>query len=151
MARNRELTELRTRELLSDVLQRTSGEALRVFSVEEWFTHFVEQKRKSRSDKTALLYKQMMNEFLEFLGPRARRNIAGIGSRDIAAFRDHRAAKGLAPATLNTDITILSAVFNAAQRQGHIGINPCGAIEALRERSVHKSTFTPEQVSELCV
>jgi len=149
LAKDRELTELRTRELLSDVLQRTSGEALHVFTVEEWFDHFVAQKRKSRSDKTGLRHEQMMNEFVAFLGPRARRNIAAISSRDIAAFRDQRQARGLAPSTLNTDITVLSAAFNAAARQGHITINPCGAIEPLRERTVHKSTFTPEQVSAL--
>jgi hypothetical protein len=68
LAKDRELTELRTRELLSDVLQRTSGEALHVFTVEEWFDHFVAQKRKSRSDKTALRHEQMMNEFVAFLG-----------------------------------------------------------------------------------
>ena len=53
LARNRELTETRTRELLSDVLSRTSGQALRVFTVEEWFDHFVEAKAKSRSEATA--------------------------------------------------------------------------------------------------
>ena len=149
MARNRELTELRTRELLSDVLQRTSGEALHVFTLQEWFTHFVAQKQKSRSDKTALRHEQMMNEFVEFLGPKARRNIAAISSRDIAAFRDHRQSMGLAASTLNTDMTVISAAFNAAQRQGHIGVNPCGAIEALKNRTAHKATFTPEQVSAL--
>ena len=147
IARNRELTELRTRELLSDVLQRTSGEALHVFTLEQWLNHFVEQKRKSRSDKTALRHEQMMNEFVAFLGAKAKRNIAAITSRDIAAFRDARTAQGLAPSTLNTDITVISAAFNAAQRQGHISVNPCGAIETLKDRTVHKATFTPEQVS----
>jgi integrase len=91
----------------------------------------------------------MMNEFVEFLGPKARRNIAAISSRDIAAFRDHRQSMGLAPSTLNTDMTVISAAFNAAQRQGHIGVNPCGAIEALKNRTAHKAIFTPEQVSAL--
>jgi site-specific recombinase XerD len=91
----------------------------------------------------------MMNEFDAFLGAKAKRNIAAITSRDIAAFRDSRAAQGLAPSTLNTDMTVISAAFNAAQRQGHIGVNPCGAIEALKNRTAHKATFTPEQVSAL--
>jgi integrase len=149
MARNRELTEVRARELLSDVLQRVSGESLHVFTVEVWFDHFVKQKQKSRADKTALRHEQMMKEFVEFLGPRARLNIAAINSKDIAGFRDARQRRGLAPSTLNTDMTVLSAAFNAALRQGHISVNPCGAIEPLKVKAVHKSTFTPEQVTAL--
>jgi hypothetical protein len=67
----------------------------------------------------------------------------------IAAFRDHRQRRGLAASTLNTDMTVLSAAFNAARRQGHIRVNPCEAIESLKERTAHKSTFTPEQVTAL--
>jgi hypothetical protein len=149
IARDRALTEVRARELLSDVLQRVSGESLHVFTLAEWFDHFVKQKQKSRADKTALRHEQMMKEFVEFLGARAQRNIAAISSKDIAAFRDHRQRLGLAPSTLNTDMTVLSAAFNAALRQGHISVNPCGAIEPLKERTAHKSTFTPEQVTAL--
>src|SRR5512132_4204676 len=50
-ARRQTLTEARTRELLSEVLQSVNGEGLRVFTVEQWFSHFVKQKRKSRSIK----------------------------------------------------------------------------------------------------
>ena len=149
MAKDRALTEVRTRELLSDVLQRVSGESLHVFTVEQWFDHFVKQKQKSRADKTALRHEQMMKEFVEFLDHRARLNIAAISSKDIAEFRDHRQSRGFAPSTLNTDMTVLSAAFNAALRQGHITVNPCGAIEPLKDKTVHKSTFTPEQVTAL--
>src|SRR5205814_2605638 len=82
IARDRALTEVRARELLSDVLQRVSGERLHVFTLAEWFDHFVKQKQKSRADKTALRHEQMMKEFVQFLGARAQRNIAAIGSKD---------------------------------------------------------------------
>jgi integrase len=149
LARNRELTETRTRELLSDVLSRTSGQALRVFTVEEWFTHFVAQKKKSRSDATGKRHEQMMREFLAFLGPRAKLNIAAISSRDIAGFREGRIALGLAPATVNVDVAILSSGFNAALRQGHITVNPCLAIERLKNTPGRKGVFSPEQVAAL--
>jgi integrase len=149
MAAERTLTAVRTRQLLSEVLQRVSGEKLRVFSVREWFEQFTKKKRKSRSQKTALRYDQMMNEFVTFLGPRADLNIAAITEKDILDFRDHREAKGLAPVTLNLDITVLSAAFNAALRQKYIGVNPCADIEPLKGKATHKKTFTPEQVSAL--
>jgi len=149
MASERTLTAVRTRELLSEVLQRVSGEKLRVFSVREWFEQFTKQKRKSRSQKTALRYDQMMNEFVTFLGPRADLNVAAVTQKDILDFRDQRKAKGLAQVTLNLDITVLSAAFNAALRQGHIRVNPCADIEDLKDKATHKKTFSPKQVSAL--
>jgi integrase len=149
MAAERTLTAVRTRELLSEVLQRVSGEKLRVFTVRQWLEQFAKQKRKSRSHKTALRYDQMMNEFVEFLGSRADLNIAAITEKDILDFREQREAKGLAPVTLNLDITVLSAAFNAALRQGHLSVNPCTGVEPLKDKATHKKTFSPEQVSAL--
>src|SRR5207249_437588 len=87
-ARRGALTEVRARDLLSEILQSVNGEGLRMFTVEQWFEHFVAQKRKSRANKTALRHEQMMREFLSFLGARSRINIAAITSKDIADFRD---------------------------------------------------------------
>jgi integrase len=148
-AKKRTLTEVRTRELLNEVLQRVNGEGLRVFTVRQWFDHVAKQKRKSKSEKTALRHEQMHEEFLAFLGPRADLNIAAITSKDVLDFRDEREAKGLAPATVNLDITVLSAAFNAALRQGHVSVNPCAAIEPLKDKAQHKKVFMPEQVSAL--
>jgi integrase len=91
----------------------------------------------------------MMREFIEFLGSRAKLNIAAITSRDIAEFRDKRQALGLAPSTLNVGLQAISAAFNAAHKQGHISVNPCLAIEKLRDKPQRKAVFSPEQVSAL--
>lgn len=143
------LTEIRTRELLSEVLQRVNGDGLRVFTVRQWFDNIAKQKRKSKSEKTALRHEQMHQEFLAFLGPRADQNIAAITAKDILDFREQREAKGLSPATVNLDVTVLSAAFNAALKQGHVSVNPCAGIEPLKDKAVHKKVFSPEQVSSL--
>jgi integrase len=148
-ARRGALTEARTRELLSEVLQSVNGEGLHVFTVEQWFDHFVNQKKKSRAAATGKRHEQTMREFMAFLGHRAKLNIAAITSRDIASFRYHRHALGLAPATVNIDVAILSAAFNAALRQGHVTVNPCLAIESLKNKPQRKGVFSPEQVAAL--
>jgi integrase len=149
-ARRGVLTEARTRELLSEILASVNdGEGLRVFTVERWFDHFVKGKRKSRADKTARRHEQMMEEFIEFLGPRAKLNIAAVTSKDISDFRDRRHSLGLAPATVNLDITIISSAFNAAWKQGHVSVNPCAAVEPLKDKAHRKHVFIPEQVSAL--
>jgi len=48
MAAERTLTSVRACDLLNDVLQRVSGEGLRVFTVKEWFDHFAKQKNANR-------------------------------------------------------------------------------------------------------
>ncbi len=149
LARSRSLTEVRTREILSEVLERVTGEGLRVFTVRQWLQHFVKQKRKSRAFKTAARHEQMSDGFVRFLGRRADLNIAAITSKDISDFRDSREGQGLAPATVNLDITILSSAFKAAQKQGHISVNPCAAVEPLTDTTERKDTFTPEQVAAL--
>jgi integrase len=149
-ARENRLTEGRARQLLGELLEGLNGETLPVYTLEQWLEHFVKQKQKSRADKTALRHEQVKKEFVEFLGPRARLNIAAITSKDIADFRDKREAQGLAPSTLNGDIAILSAAFNGALRQGHITVNPCLAIEPVKDKaSARKATFTPAQVTAL--
>jgi hypothetical protein len=149
-ARQHRLTEGRARQLLGELLEGLNGESLPVYTLEKWLEHFVKQKQKSRADKTALRYEQVKKDFVEFLGSRARLNIAAVSSKDIADFRDKREAQGLAPSTLNGDITILSAAFNGALRQGHISVNPCAAIEPVRDKvTARKDTFTPKQVTAL--
>jgi len=148
-ARRGKLTEARTRELLSEVLESVNGEGLRIFTAKEWFEHFVKGKAKSRKEKTVARHEQMMRQFLEFLGPRANLNIAAITSKDVMSFRDYRESLGLAPATVNLDLTILSAAFNAAWKQGHVSVNPCAAIEPLKDKAKRKDVFTPEQVTAL--
>src|SRR5215472_595905 len=63
MARSGTLTEARARELVGEVLQRTSGESLSYFTVEEWFRHWLEAKVEVKAGRTGERYKQIVKEF----------------------------------------------------------------------------------------
>jgi integrase len=149
LAREKTLTEARTRELLSEILQSVNGEGLRVFTVAQWFDHFVKQKQKSCASQTSKRHEQMMKELIAFLGHKAHLNIAAISSKDVADFRSHRELLGLAPSTLNVDLKFLASAFNAALKQGHISVNPCAGVERMKDKQVRKAVFTPEQVTAL--
>jgi integrase len=148
-ARGLTLTEARAREVISELMQSVGGERLTVFTIDQWFDHFVKGKKKSKSDATGKRHEQMRREFLAYLGPRKRLNIAAISSKDIAEFREGRIALGLAPATVNVDVAILSSAFNAALKQGHVSVNPCAAIERLKNKPQRKGVFSKEQVAAL--
>ena len=73
-ARQLRLTEARAREVISELMRSVGGESLTVFTVEQWFGHFVNQKKKSRAAATGKRHAQTMRDFVEFLGPKARLN-----------------------------------------------------------------------------
>ena len=75
-ARQMRLTEARAREVMSELMQSIGGEGLRVFTVRQWFEHFVGGKMDSKAAKTGVRHEQIKREFLKFLGPRADLNIA---------------------------------------------------------------------------
>ena len=153
MAKQGTFTEARARELVGEVLQRTSGETLSFFTVEQWFQHWVQGKVESKAERTGERYSQIAAEFLEFLAGRAKINIAAITSKDILAFRKMRSAKGLAASTVNLDVTIIGGAFNAAKDQGYISLSPCSGVEPLPEtianQSLEKATFAPEHIRAL--
>ena len=150
MARNGTLTEARTRELLSEVLQRTSGESVAHFTAEQWLRQWLDGKHEAKAEGTGTRYEQICREFIESLGGRAKLNITAIGPQDIQAFRRKRMSKGLAPSTVNLDIGIIGAAFNAAKRLGYIPMNPCAAVEALPDdEKTEKDVFTGEHVRAL--
>jgi integrase len=149
MARHGTLTEVRARELVGDILQRTSGETLSYFTTEQWFQHWMDGKKDSKSGRTAERYQQVCDEFVEYLQGRAKLNIAAITPKDVLDFRRARSAKGLAASTTNLDIKIVGAAFNAAKRQGYIPTNPCTAVESLPFKKPEKHVFTREHVRSL--
>lgn len=150
LARQGVLTEARARELVGEVVQRTSGESLQYFTVEQWFGHWIEGKTDSKAVRTGERYQQIADEFIGFLGGRAKLNIAAITPKDILAFRKMRRSKGLAPSTVNLDIKIIGGAFNAAKRQGYIPTNPCTAIEALPDDDkTEKEVFSAKHVRAL--
>ena len=83
------------------------------------------------------------------LGNRAKLSLAHITPKDLRGYRDAELAAGKSPKTANLSVKVVSAAFNAAQRQGYITSNPCTALENLAEETAERSTFTAKQVVEL--
>jgi len=153
LARARTLTEERARELISEIVESVHGEGLRSFSTRAWFEHFVKIKADSQDSKTVAKYEQIKKLFLDFLGDKADLNIVAVSSADVRGFRDQRKANGVTATTLNDNLTILSAYFNAAWRDHVISNNPCTAVEAVKDELTpakrQKQPFTIAQVGAL--
>src|SRR6266699_3738529 len=99
MAAHGTLTETRARELIGEVLERTSGDSLPFYTAEGWLRDWLRGKQISKSEGTHVKYSHTVENFLEHLGSRAKINIAAIRAKDIATFRDSEIASGKNPNT----------------------------------------------------
>lgn len=155
MARHGTLTEGRARELIGEILERTSGDSLPFYTAEAWLREWLRGKAISKSPSTHVKYSHTVESFLVHLGSRAQKNVAAIGPKEIASFRDAQINSGKHPNTVRYLIKQLRIPFNVARRQGIITHNPAEAVElptrAKNENGgeATRDVFTPNQVEAL--
>ncbi len=155
MAARGVLTETRARELIGEVLERTTGDTLPFYTVEAWLHNWLHGKEVSKSKNTHVKYSQTIESFLAQIGGRAKLNISAISTKDIVAYRDDQLASGKNPNTVRYLVKQLRIPFNAARRQGIITHNPAESVELptpskmMDDREVSRDAFTPEQVGAL--
>jgi integrase len=149
--RNGALTEAACRKVLGEILERATGETLHFKSCREWLVEWVAGKQGATAAITFGRYRQVIADFLEHLGNRAEQPLGAVSPRDVRSFRDALAKGGRSPVTCNQVVRkVLSAPFGAALRLGYITMNPCAAVESLRdENEGGRETFTAEQVRAL--
>lgn len=144
------LTEDRARVLISEILEQTTGEPLRYYTVQEWLREWLKGKLKSTSEGTYTKYEKTTEGFLASLEGRAKRGLAHVAPRDIRRFRDAEQDRGLHPSTCNDVVKHLRGAFNDARRQGLITTNPAEAVEMLpKDTDSSKRPFNIEQVTAL--
>ena len=144
------LTEARAHELISEIVEQTSGEPLRNYSAEDWLTDWLQGKKSAKTESTFLKYANAVKGFLTSLGPRAKLNVNQIAPRDVHRFRQGEVDAGKHPSTCNDHVKIVRMAFTAARRQGLITHNPAEAVEMLPVDSEPvKEPFSIEQIKAL--
>jgi integrase len=145
-----ELTKDRLTELFNETLKRLGETPIERINIGDWLSDWLASKEHV-APNTRLAYKQVVREFLAYLGPRgATRRLESISEKDIRGFTAQLRAEGRSPCTVNKLVRkYLSCPFTKAQRLGKIRFNPVIATEAEKFESARRDTFTPEQVVRL--
>lgn len=143
------LTEAKCLEILSGMLERTTGAGIRHTPTRGYIDSWLDGKKAAKSEGTAERYENTVKLFLKFLGTRADRPLAAITAGDIQGFVNQRVKDGSAPKTVVVDAKTLNNVFNLARRQGLIPTNPVEAVELPTIESSERDVFTPAQVKLL--
>lgn len=150
LGRERVLTESVCREIISGILERTTGERLRQSTLREFCTEWLRGKTNSRQDGTSTRYGASVERFCRVLEKKADLPIAAITPHDCQRFFDYLVEDKLAPATLVVEMKTISSVFNHARRLGLIATNPATAVQLPeRIKQVKRQTFTSPQVQML--
>lgn len=148
-AKSGTLTEQAAKKIISEILERTTGEPLHNYRVRDWLAHWLELKEHVRAGKTMDRYRQVIRDFVESLGHRANLALAHITPKDVLAYRDSIIKANKTARTANLSVKVVSAALNAAFRQGYIASNPATAVESLPVKSAERGTFTAAQMSKL--
>ncbi len=150
-ARQGELTQTAVLKTLSEMSERTTGEAIQVQSVSDFFEEWLESKATvGKAPTTVARYRPVLRGFLDFIGKhRAQGGIKAVVPTEIERFRDHQIKLGKSATTANHAVRVLKAVFNTARRRGLALSNPAEAVELLQADAEEKNTFSREQVAAL--
>jgi integrase len=144
------LTEARAHELISEIVEQTTGEPLRNYTAEEWLQDWLKGKQAAKSESTFINYASAVNGFLKSLGLRAKLNVNQIAPRDVHRYRQGEIEAGKHPSTCNGNVKIVRMAFTSARKQGYITHNPAEAVEMLPQDSEPaKQPFSLEQVKAL--
>ncbi len=149
------LTETRARELIGEILERTTGDTVQFYTIEAWLRDWLKGKEVAKSKGTHVKYTHTVDSFLECLGKRSKLNIAAITPKDVLNFRDSQIASGKHPNTVRYLMKQLRIPFNLARRQGIITHNPAEAVElppaakGENGEETSREVFTIQQVKAL--
>lgn len=149
LARKGEIVEGQLRKLLSDILEKVTGDRIRNASVEVFLKEWIGGKEATKAAGTVVRYQKTIRLFKLHLGEKVKRPLSSITPRDIQGFLDSRLKAGAAPSTAIVDIKTLNTAFNLARRQGLIQSNPVEAIELPSAESSTRDVFTPGQLQAL--
>lgn len=152
LASEERLTEQRARELIVEIVERTSGTRMDFYSIRAWLTDWIEGKKVSKAAGTSLRYEQAVTGFLAYLGDRAAKNLEILRTKDIQAFYKAERKTGKSVQTVALEVKVIKSALRAATRQGFLKANPAEAFEFPAEAeagAVEREIFAPAEVAAL--
>lgn len=168
-----ELSEARGRLLLSRLVEVSTGEALKFYTVRSWAEDWLSSKSETKP-ATQKRYKSSVDLFLAYFGTKTEERLESITKAELRKFRDEVRAgwspekkhgKGKTPkpqngssspkrstTTTNQVTADIAGMFRAAVRDGVLLASPCSGLGRLRAVDSHqREVFSVDEIAKLVV
>lgn len=168
-----ELSEARGRQLISQLVEISTGEALKFYTVRSWAEDWLSSKGETKP-ATQKRYKSSVALFLAHIAEKAEARLEAITKADIKKFREAvrsgwlpnkkkqkkqgkaKRAKKDAPTlqrtatTTNQVMADVGGMFRTAVKDGVLLASPCSSLARLRETdSSQREVYTTEEIAKL--
>ena len=141
------LTEIRARKAISDIFAISNRDVLPSSTIENFMESWLKRKEMENGAKTHQRYETVIRQLLEFIGARARKDLAHLTSKELVEFRDST-AKRVSAGTANLSVKIIRTALGQARRDGLIDVNE-GERVSLLKRGKNKIERRPFTLPEL--
>lgn len=141
-------TARQVRKVITELHRELSGIELPCATVHQYSDSWIQRKRNEVKPSTLAYYKSKTNAFIDFLGPRADREIAEVTNADIVKFRDVLAARVTAK-TVNHTIKAIRMLFGDARIEGYVSEDPCEGVRSVRTNYAEIIEVRPFTLEEL--
>jgi integrase len=149
-AKRKVFTQVRAWEIISRMFERATGEVMNSYTIEGWLNEWLAACAPSSAPATYLRYKNIVRDFVAFLGKRKLIPLDGLAPKDIREFRDKAFEEGASAVSANMLTKVLSVPLNIALKQQLIKANPALALKPITGRKPKtRDIFTDEQVKAL--
>jgi integrase len=116
--------EAQVRKVMSEILQRNTGQPLRTPTVREWFVEWLQSKAEGTKDR----YQAVASDFFEYLGERADRALKDVMPRDVEGYVNRMKGAKFSDKTIALHLQALKSAFNHARRMQVIDASPADPI-----------------------
>jgi integrase/recombinase XerD len=147
--------EIEAKNLVQQVSSLVGNNVSRVESADTFINGWLDSAARQadrKSDKTIRNYRGIIQDFLDFLGPRAERPVFEISKKVIIDFRENELKAGKASPTVNKALGVLKQAFDHAMSIDAMLANPVERGVVLprdRRKSQKRRAFTFAQFKQL--
>jgi integrase len=137
----------RVKQIFSEFFRDHFGESLELStSVRDYTARWLAARKAETSIATYDRYSGVVRKFLAFLAAAADRSLDMITREKITEFRDAQLAVS-APATVNTDMKTIRAIFRTARRDGLLLEDPSENVKPVKSRATfERRPFTIDEL-----
>jgi len=146
---NRRLHTARATEIISRLVEISTGKPLETYTVAGWLKQYLASKKASLADGSFKRYERAIEDFIAHLGAKAENPLDTLSVQSVEAFRDAELATGKAGTSVTLEIKVLRAALAPARKRGLVKFNAAEACEVAPNDGETRDVFSRGEIEAL--